>query len=175
VSTLRLPKAVEADPRAARLLRDLAAHAAPLWSGGEVRVAEARLDDALAAALRSAHAASRIVRGLESAETTLDAEERGLRSADRASGVARGARVSRLLLVTNDGAERFYRQVETLLRRHRDRVVAVRLAIDAESLGALLFGPGRRARLVLVEHKDAVAALLLALAAQWDAETGACA
>jgi hypothetical protein len=47
-------------------------------------------------------------------------------------------------------------------------VLAVRVAIDAETLGALLFGPGRRARLLMLEHKDAVAAVLLAMAGQWE-------
>ena len=165
----RLPKAVEADPRAAQLARALATRGEPLWSRSAIRIPVARLDDARAAVLRSAHSASRVVRGLEAAEQALAAEERGLRSADRQSGVARGVRVSRLLLVSNDGAERFYRQVEALLRRHGPRVLAVRVAVDAESLGALLFGPERRARLLLLEHKDAVAAALLALADQWRA------
>ena len=129
-----------------------------------MRIPVAPLSDALVAALRSAHSAGRVVRGLESAEQTLAAEERGLRIADRASGTPRGVRVSRLLLLSNDGAERFYRQVEALLRRHGQRVLAIRLAADAETLGALLFGPGRRARLLMLEHKDAVAAVLLALA-----------
>jgi hypothetical protein len=129
-----------------------------------VRILVAPMDDALAKALQSAHSAGRVVRGLEGAEQTLAAEERGLRIADDKSGARRGARVSRLLLVSNDGAERFYRQVEALLRTHGRRVLAVRIAADAETLGSLLFGPGRRARLLMLEHKDAVASTLLALA-----------
>ena len=127
------------------------------------------MSDALATALRSAYSASRVVRGMEGAEKTLAAEERGLRIADQQSGATRGARVSRLLILASDGAERFYRQVESLLRRHGPRVLAVRVAVDAEALGALLFGPGRRARLLMLEHKEAVAAVLLAMAGQWDA------
>jgi len=163
-----LPRLVEGDPRGARLLADLASHTALLWSGSEVRVPVARMSDALAAALKSAYSANRVVRGMEGAEQTLAAEERGLRIADRQSGAPRGVRVSRLLILANDGAERFYRQVESLLRRHGPRVLAVRIAIDAETLGALLFGPGRRARLLMLEHKDAVAAVLLAMAGQWE-------
>ena len=167
-SALRLPKLVEADPRGGRLLADLASHTAPLWSGSEVRVPVAAMSDALAAALKSAYSANRVVRGMEGAQQTLAAEERGLRIADRHGGAPRGVRVSRLLILASDGAERFYRQVESLLRRHGPRVLAVRVAIDAESLGALLFGPGRRARLLMLEHKDAVAAVLLAMAGQWE-------
>jgi len=162
---LRLPKSVEADPRAAQLLHQLTAQREPLWSASAVQIPVARMSDALAAALRSAHSASRVVRGLEGAEAALAAEERGLRIADDKIGAPRGVRVSRLLLLSNDGAERFYRQVEALLRRHGPRVLAVRIAIDADTLGALLFGPGRRARLLMLEHKDAVSTVLLSLTA----------
>lgn len=163
-SALRLPKSVEADARAAQLLERLATQTEPLWSASDVRIPIAAMSPALATALQSAHSASRVVRGLESAEQTLAAEERGLRLADRASGAPRGVRVSRLLLISNDGAERFYRQVEALLRRHGPRVLAIRIAVDADALGSQLFGPGRRARLLMIEHKDAVAAVLLSLA-----------
>jgi hypothetical protein len=44
------------------------------------------------------------------------------------------------------------------------------LSADERALGQLLFGPDRVARLLLVEHKDAVSAVLLALAAQWSGE-----
>ena len=79
----------------------------------------------------------------------------------------RGTRISRLLVLTNDGSERFYRQVASLLERHGPRVVAVRLPVDAETLGESLFGKGQAARLVMIEHKAAVGAVLLALAKQW--------
>jgi hypothetical protein len=151
---LRLPRQIEGDPRAARVRDALSASARPLWARGTLAVATAPLDAALAAALG----------GLEAIAQQLDAEAKGMADADRASGAARGARVSRLLLVSDDGAERFYRHVETLLRRHADRVLGVRLEAGAAELGALLFGPSALARVVLVEHKDAVAAVLLALA-----------
>ena len=172
---LRLPKLVEADPRGPELLRALAARRAPLWPGSDIEVPTARLTPALADALRSARSAGQVVRGLEAAEQALAAEQRGLRLADDRGAAPRGERVSRLLLLAGDGAERFYRQVAALLRRHGVRVLAVRLDVDAEALGSLLFGPGRRARLLLLERKQAVASALLAIAAQGDAaaENGA--
>jgi len=68
-----------------------------------------------------------------------------------------------LLILANDGAERFYRQVERLLRRYGSRVLAVRLEADADALGELLFGTNGRARLLMLNHKDAVSAFLLAM------------
>jgi hypothetical protein len=164
---LRLPRAVEAESGAADLVTELAARARPLWAGGELRVAQAEIEPVLEAALKSAFSAGRIVRGLADAERVLAAEEQGLQHVDRKTGVDRGKRVSRLLVLADDGAERFYRNVESLLRRHAPRVLALRVSADERALGRLLFGPDQVARLLLVEHKDAVSAVLLALASRW--------
>lgn len=164
---LRLPRKVELEPGAAPLAAQLATRSEPLWAGGELRVARAELTPALEAELKSAFSAGRIVRGLETAERVLAAEEKGLRHVDRSTGVARGQRVSRLLILADDGSERFYRDVESLLRRQAPRVLALRLSADERVLGQLLFGPDGKARLVLLEHKDAVSAVLLTLASQW--------
>ena len=171
---LRLPKSLESDPRAQLLLNRLSTHAEKLWQESELSIPVARMTPMLAQALRNAHSAGQVVRSLEKAETTLAAEERGLRMADRQSGVTRGVRVSRLLILANDGAERFYRRIEALLNRHGLRVLAVRLEMDEQELGELLFGPGRVARLLMLEHKQAVGSVLLALAAEWDSTEEPC-
>ena len=165
---LRLPKSVESDPRGTQLLHNLTTYTRPLRQGSEIGVPVAGMTPELAEALRSAYSAGQVVRSLESAERKLAAEERGLQMADRQVGAPRGMRVSRLLLLANDGADRFYRQIEALLRRHGPRVLAVRLEIDELGLGELLFGPGRVARLLMLEHKQAVGSVLLAMAGQWE-------
>lgn len=159
-----LPRAIAADAAVAERVAALLARGRPLWREGEILVPRAPLGAALEAALRQAERAGELVRGLEGAEQALAAEEKGLRLAERAGDAPHRARVSRLLLLTDDGAERFYRQAEALLRRHAPRLVAVRLATDAATLGALLFGPDRPARALLLERKEAVAAALRALA-----------
>ncbi len=117
--------------------------------------------------MQSAHRARRVVRGLETAERTLAAEEHGLRLVDQRSGVKRGGRVSRLLLLADDGSDGFYRQVENLLRRHGPRVLAIRMDVDAAGLGAPLFGAGRTTRLLMIQHKEAVAVVLFCFAEQF--------
>jgi len=165
---LRLPKLVEADPRAQELLRIFSAHARLLWPEGKILVPMVAFSPALAEALRTAHRAGQLVRSLEGAERRLAAEDRGLGLVDQRSGVLRGARVSRLLVLADDGAERFYRQVEKLLCQQGPRVLALRLDVKAETLGQMLFGPGRRAVLLLLDHKEAVSAVLLALVVNKD-------
>lgn len=167
MDTPRLPKTIENTPAAAHLAEEFARRAVPLWSGGEPWVPRAALDRELRAALESAAAQGRIVRGLESAGRALAAEARGLGLVDQKTGAARGKRASRLLVMTDDGADRFYRSVESLLRQHAPRVLGLRLTTDERHFGQQLFGPDQVARLVLVEHKDAMAGVLLALAASW--------
>jgi len=167
MEALRLPKLVENAPGASHLATELAVRVQPLWPGGELRVPQAEMAPALEAALKSAFSAGHIVRGLADADRALEAEERGMRLVDQRTGVERGRRVSRLVVVANDGAERFYRNLEALLRRHAPRVLGLRLSANEHALGQLLFGPDQVARLLLVEHKDAVSAVLLALAACW--------
>ncbi len=172
METLRLPRKVEDEPGAAQLASELAARSQPLWAGGDLRVARAEITPGLEVALKSAFSAGRIVRGLEGAQHALSVEQQGLEHVDRKTGVERGRRVSRLLILADDGSERFYRDVESLLRRHAPRVLALRLPVDECALGQLLFGRNQVARLLMVEHKDAVSAVLLALAAQWSKDNG---
>jgi hypothetical protein len=167
----RLPKAVEGEPIAAQLATELAKRARPLWKGGRLRVARAELAPGLETALRSVYSAGQIVRGLEAADRSLKTQARGLARVDRKTGVERGRRVSRLLVLADDGSERFYRNVESLVHLHAPRVLALRLAIDERALGELVFGPDQVARLLLIEHKHAVSALLLELAVVWSEET----
>ncbi len=161
--TFRLPRLAEADPQGRHIPRVLATRTRTLWQGSDREVPMCTLSPGLVEVLCNARRAGQVVRGLESAAKRLANEDRGLGLADRQSGALRGVRVSRLLVMTDDGSERFYRQVETLLRRHGSRLLALGLDMDAEALGEVIFGPGRRARLLMLDHKAAVSAFLLAL------------
>ncbi len=170
MNALRLPRKLNDEPVAAHLGRELALRAHPLWEGGDVSAVRVEVGEDVEEALRGARASGRIVRGFEGAERALAANQLGLKLADQKTGVERGARVSRLIVLADDGSERFYRNVESLLRRHAPRVLALRLSANEDAVGQLLFGPDQRARLLLVEHKDAVTHVLLALAKQWAKE-----
>lgn len=165
---LSMPKLVEADPRAQKLFRGLISLSQPLRPVGDVCVPTVPFSTALEKALQVAHRAGQLVRSLEDAETRLAAENRGLDLVDQRNGVSRGKRISRLLVLADDGTDRFYRQVEKLLRQHGPRVLALRLEVKAETLGQLLFGPGQRVLLLLLNHKAAVSATLLALVESLD-------
>lgn len=159
---MNLPRAVEADPRADAVRRSLA-DVRPLWPGATHRVPRVAWTPALAAGLRAAVQEGRAVLGLEAAEATLDAERAGLERL-AARGTATGERVSRVAVLACDGAERFYRGVERLLRVHGARLLPLVADVEAAALGAQLAGPGRTVKLVLLTHREAVSRLLLALA-----------
>jgi hypothetical protein len=106
-----------------------------------------------------------LLQGVEGAERALEREARGLSMADARSSSERGSRVSRLLVTSNDGTERFYRQVERLLRTQGARLLALRLDVNAQRLGSILGSADGLARALLVEHKASVAEVLLAACA----------
>lgn len=122
------------------------------------------LDAVLADGLFEVRRARRVVRGLEGAADALDRERAGLsRSAATRSA---GRRISRLLLLASDGAPRFYRQAEKLAARHQERLAVAVIDADEEAMGAALYGSGQRVRAALIDHKDAVIAVLERLASQ---------
>jgi hypothetical protein len=163
LGALQLPKLVEADPRGKEILSRLTAHVRPLWPGGKIMVPAVSFKPSLAEVLRIARGAGRLVRSLEGAESKLAAERRGLGLVDQKSGASRGERVSRLLMLADGGAERFYRQVEKLLRQHGPRVLVLLLDVNAETLGQTIFNPDDRVLLLMLDHKKAVSDMLLAL------------
>lgn len=158
---VRLPREVERDPRHAGVLAALAAETRQLWSGGSVEAPVLPLTTELRAVLGNPVLRGTLVRGLETVESTLAAEARGLAATP---AVVREPRVSRVLLAANDGAERLYRQVERLSRTHAPRVLVCLVDVPSDELGGVIFGPGATAKVVLTGHKDAATRVLLALA-----------
>ncbi|MFK7895872.1 MAG: hypothetical protein AB8G23_08560 [Myxococcota bacterium] len=110
--------------------------------------------------LFEARRSRRLIRGLEGAEAALSAQEVGLSQASAAQTKSGKPRVSRLLVVSQDGAPRFYHQVAKLQERFSQRLQVLQLECDEEALGFAIFGGGQRARAVLLDHKEAVLDLL---------------
>lgn len=161
---VRLPRDVVSDARHDDVRRALAARTRRLWPGGSLEVPVVPWTETLQAALRNPATNVLLQRGLEAAEATLAAERRGLVALPPEIARRQGDRVSRVLLVTNDGAERFYRQVERLAVLHAPRVLVCVVDCDSATLGGLLYGANAAAKLVLTEHKTAAAAILRSLA-----------
>ncbi len=160
---IRLPKLVEAAPTGAAVLEKLKKSSKKLWKDGIIEVPMCPFNESIKSALVEAHKNNRIGRGFETADRNLSKEAKGLKLADSKSEVKRGERVSRLIILSNDGAERFYRKIESLLLKHGPRVLAMVVDADSSELGGLVYGPERLTKLLLIEHKEAVAQILLSV------------
>lgn len=161
---LKLPRALETDPRADAIREALLRDRAPGWSGGSVWLSRVALTPALVERLRYAQLDKALVRGLERIAMSLDAEELGLSAARAQDGLGEPERISRLLVLTADGSERFYRQCDRLLAKHARRTLGLVVDSTSSAFGARLFSDGAEAKAVLVSHRQSVARVLLALA-----------
>ena len=159
-----LPRDLESDPAVAEVRAALRADVRPLWAQATLNVPTIPLTPAVRAVCAALGSQGRLVRGLEATEAMLAAEQRGLEALSDHVRARQGSRVSRVLLVSDDGAERFYRQVERMALGHAPRVLVCRLACSGDVLGELAFGPGAVAKAVASGHKRAAVDLLRALA-----------
>ena len=163
-----LPRALEADPHAAAIRARLDRAARPLWRGAALDAPVVPLDRALAAVLATASRGGSLVLGLESASAALDREEHGLAAVATRSGAPRPSRISRLLLLADDGAERFYRTAERLTRRHASRLFTCRVEAPSTALGRVVLGRDAGLKAVLLSRKDDVVSALRAIGGERD-------
>lgn len=165
LSEVRFPRQLEEDETAEAIRGTLMARTAKLWSGGVLDVALIAVDEPLIKALRMARLRRRVQYGFETVFDRLAGESRGIEQVRKRGGAPYGDRVSRLLLFSNDGAERFYRHIESLLQAHEPRLLGCLLDIDSLALGSALTGKESRIKLVMAEHKDAVSDILRTMVA----------
>ncbi len=94
----------------------------------------------------------------ESVEKELAAERKGLQNVNNHS-----ERVSRLLIVTNDGSERFYRELTYLQHKEGGRVLVCRLDVSSLEMGEILAMLGRSIKAILINRKNSVTNILKAI------------
>lgn len=160
---MNFPRQLEADYSRDVIRRALTNRTAKLWSGGELDVPHISMGDSLNRALRATMLKGRMRYGFEAVSNKLHGEKAGIANIRERGDVPRGERVSRIVLFSNDGAERFYRHVEQLLRMHAPRLLGCLLDTDSSVLGKLITGKDRQVKLVMAEHKDAVSGIVRAI------------
>jgi hypothetical protein len=165
LSDIRFPRQLEADDTAEAIRKALMARTVRLWPGGTLDVAVITLNDPLKKALRMARLKGRIRCGFEAVFDRLEGERKGIANVRERGCAPYGDRVSRLLLFSNDGAERFYRHIESLLQANSPRLLGCLLDIDGCALGNLLTGKGGLIKIVMAEHKDAVSEIMRTMVA----------
>jgi hypothetical protein len=165
LSDIRFPRQLEADNADVTIRRTLMARTVKLWPGGALDVFVIAMSDPLEKALRKARLQGQIIYGFEAISDKLDNEKKGIMNVRERKDVPYGDRVSRLLLFSNDGAERFYRHIEQLLQMHAPRLLGCLLDINGDALGHLITGKDSKVKIIMAEHKEAVSETLRAVVA----------
>jgi len=163
ISEMRFPRQLETAYGRDAIRRVLTDRTVRLWPGGDLDVPLVMMKDPLKKALQASLLKGLIRCGFESVSDKLRSEREGIASAGKRSNAPHGERVSRLVLFTNDGAERFYRHIEQLLRSHAPRLLGCFLDVPGSVLGQLVTRKEREVKLVMAEHKDAVSEILRAI------------
>lgn len=165
LSNIRLPRELEVDDSATAIRRILSARTAKIWPGGTQEATVISMSDPLKQALVKARLKGQIRCGFEAIRERLESEEKGIMNIRKQGAAPYGNRISRLILFSDDGAERLYRHIEQLMRDHSSRVLGCLLNIDSSVLGHLMTGKDRQIKVLMAEHKEAVSELLRAMMA----------
>ncbi len=157
----KLPRQLESNPEADGLLELIFLRTRKLYDNSTLSVPVLELTDSLKKSLLTARRTGRAVRGFDNASDLLNLEREGINKLKKQDG--QGERISRLVLMANDGADNFYKKAESLLVRHSPRVIGAVLEADSYIIGSLLFGEGKISKFVLIDHKDAVSGIFLSI------------
>lgn len=160
---LRLPKDVEKHPKRAALEAYFSRSERLLREGGEIKVSSLAFEAKLVVALRAVFGTGHLVQGLEAIELLLDREKKGIQLVLEKTGKAPSQRMSRLVFLANDGAERFVRNAESMLQHHADRAQGCLLDVNAETLGEALTAKGKPAKALMIADRKALGLFLASL------------
>lgn len=158
---LKLPKCLESDEKGPQIIEALSLKPRKLWPGGVVEVPEKELSEPLIKALSFARRCGKLRGGLENTQTMLQKEEAGLVALTSRGLPPQSERITRLILMSNDGSDRFYKSCEQLLLRYKSRVFGIYLNASAGEIGSKFFGKDKAVKLMMVEHRDFVSRALL--------------
>jgi len=160
---MHFPRQLEAAGLAEEIREALDVRKIRLRPEGEMEVPVLSISPSLTNAIRKAGMQRRIRFGFDDIAEKLASEKKGIDHVSRQMNTQQKDRISRLLLFSNDGAERLCRHIEQILTGHSGRILGCQLDIDGETLGRLLTGGSVGIKVILVEHKDAVSDILRAL------------
>jgi hypothetical protein len=161
---LKLPKDVLAHANVAQLDLFFGASQKPIRPKGGATVTFCSLDDALSSALRVTSGTGHLVQGLEMITKQLDKELKGLRAVQEKTRQVESQRMSRLLFVSNDGSERYYHDVDSLVKKHGNRLWCCRIEATAVELGERYTQKGQPTKTLMIDDRKALGLFLSTLA-----------
>lgn len=145
---MKLPKKLAEENVESDVLAALAKESIELYSGSGTSVSVLKLSLELRKNIFYAKSLGELIIGFEEIEKSLRNELKGLQTADNLSN-----RVARLLIVTNDGSSRFYRELEFLQKKQGERLLICRLDADSVLMAGILGLKDKAVKAVLVNRK----------------------
>ena len=155
---MNLPKQLEAEGVASDVRAALQAESVELYCASAIYIPVLKLTPQLRTNIFHAKSVGELIVGYEAIAKALANELRGLQKID-----SLGDRVSRLLLVTNDGSQRFYGEIAFLQKRQGARVLICRLDVDSLLMGNVLGFKDQVVKAVLLNKKKGVIHVLKGL------------
>jgi hypothetical protein len=155
---MELPKQLAKEHVESDVREALERESIELCAGSETSIPLLELTPELRQQIFYAKALGEVTIGYEPIEKHLLHELRGLQKVDN-----QGERVSRLLIVTNDGSPRFYRELEFLHNKQGARVMICRLDVDSVIMGGILGLKKTPVKAVLINRKKSVVNILKSL------------
>ena len=159
VSGMKLPKQLAKEGVEADVRTELERESFELLPGSGICIPSLRINPELRKNIFYAKSLGELVFGYEAIGKVLAGERKGLQKVGNQSD-----RVSRLLLVTNDGSPRFYRELKFLQHKESGRVLICRLDIGSGVMGDILGMTGNSVKAVLLNRKLSVVNTLKSLA-----------
>ena len=156
-----LPKQLEKEHLEAEVMSALEKDSIELYIGSQTRIPLLTFNPELRTNIFYAKSLNELVIGYESIEKALANELHGLQKVGGESD-----RISRLLIVTNEGSPRFYRNLEPLQKKHGPRLLICRLDIASMMMGSILGLKDRAVKAVLLNKKKSVVKVLKSLLPQ---------
>ena len=155
---MKLPKQLEKEKVESDVRAVLEKESIELCSDSIIYIPVLKLTPELGKQIFYAKFLGELILGYRNVEKTLENELHGLQNVNNKSD-----RVSRLLIVTNDGSPRFYRQLEFLHKKQGGRVWICRLDVDSLLMGNILELKDKQVKAVLLNRKESVVNVLKSL------------
>ena len=157
---LKLPKNIMTHPNVKIIETLFTSNLKLLYPEGRRKVPQWSFDDNVRRALKGVYDSKNLVQGLEAIGDHLDKELKGLKALTKQPGQTQNDRLSRLIILSNDGSERFYHNVDSILNRHLGRAMACIVDATAEQLGDAFTKKANPAKALLIDERKALESFL---------------
>lgn len=149
---IQLPKQLIKDGLEQDVLDYFEKNSTPLYPESEIQIPQIPVTPTFHSHIFYAESLGNIEIGFENIEVFLKREKFGIEKAGNSS-----SRISRILLLSNDGSKRFYKQVEFI---KEDRLLVIRLDVPSDEFGKILGLKKKIIKAALITHKSSVANIL---------------